>query len=126
MFRISLKLVCSSAYITSFWRAIEEAGEAQYACVKFEPLLSRVECIILLALFYISHLWTARQTGLRSFYLSLRFRGKQDMLQTIIIMIWQIFDFYPKGVYFECKVWISRPAITDVPKLTQRVGSKEK
>ena len=31
------------------------------------------------------------------------------------------FVFYPKAVYFECKFWISRSAITHV----QRVGSTE-
>ena len=25
------------------------------------------------------------------------------------------FDFYPKAIYFECKFWISRSAITHVP-----------
>ena len=25
------------------------------------------------------------------------------------------FDFYPKAIYYECKFWISRSAITDVP-----------
>ena len=38
------------------------------------------------------------------------------------------FVFYPKAVYFECKFWISRSAITHVqnwPIGRQRVGSKE-
>ena len=38
------------------------------------------------------------------------------------------FVFYPKAVYFECKFWISRSAITHVqncPLGHQRVGSRE-
>ena len=38
------------------------------------------------------------------------------------------FVFYPKAVYFECKFWISRSAITHVqnsPIGHQRVGSRE-
>ena len=38
------------------------------------------------------------------------------------------FAFYPKVVYFECKFWISRSAITHVqnwPIGHQRVGSRE-
>ena len=38
------------------------------------------------------------------------------------------FVFYPKAVYFECKFWISRSAITHVqnwPMGHQRVGSRE-
>ena len=40
-----------------------------------------------------------------------------------------VFDFYPKAVYFECKFWISRSAITHVqnwPIGPQTVGSREK
>ena len=39
------------------------------------------------------------------------------------------FDFYPKAVYFECKFWISRSAITHVqnwPTGPQRFGSRKK
>ena len=32
------------------------------------------------------------------------------------------FDFYPKAVYFECKFWISRSAITQVQ--ISKSGSK--
>ena len=38
------------------------------------------------------------------------------------------FVFYPKAVYFECKFWISRSAITHAqnrPIGHQRVGSRE-
>ena len=39
-----------------------------------------------------------------------------------------IFVFYPKAIYFECKFWVSRSAITHVqnwPVRHQRVGSRE-
>ena len=38
------------------------------------------------------------------------------------------FDFYPKAVYFECKVWISRSAISRIQNWLirpQRVGFRE-
>ena len=43
---------------------------------------------------------------------------------------WQIlsFEFYPKAVYFECKFWILRSAITHIQNWAierQRAGSSE-